>query len=113
LEKIGARIEEVCRFAGAHDAGAGTPLGIAAAVADNLNVSFRVRRFWIFLLAAKEKWFWVTADAGKKTSTAQGQSGGAPWRQFRRALSGPRARGKRCVSLTLHGTAPPARAWFW
>jgi hypothetical protein len=31
---------------GEHDAGAGAPLEIAAAVAGNLNVSFRVRWFW-------------------------------------------------------------------
>jgi len=45
--KMGARMEEVCRFAGEHDAGAGAPLEIAAAVAGNLNVTFRVRRFWV------------------------------------------------------------------
>jgi hypothetical protein len=38
-----AREKEVCRFAGEHAAGAGAPLGIAAAVAGNLNVPFRVR----------------------------------------------------------------------
>ena len=47
MEKMGARIVEVCRFAGEHDAGAGAPLGIAAAVAGNLNVIFRVRQFWV------------------------------------------------------------------
>jgi hypothetical protein len=41
---MGARREEVCRFAGEHAAGAGAPLEIAAAVAGFSRVTFRVQR---------------------------------------------------------------------
>jgi hypothetical protein len=42
--KMGARMEEVCRFAGSHDAGAGAPLEIAASVPDFSRITFRVQR---------------------------------------------------------------------
>jgi hypothetical protein len=42
--KSQARKEEVSRFAGEHDAGAVAPLGIAANVAGESNVSGRVQR---------------------------------------------------------------------
>ena len=54
---------------GVYAAGAGTPLEIAAAVADNLNVTFRVRWFWIFLLAAKE---WMVGNGGSGRENSDG-----------------------------------------
>ncbi len=42
LEKMGARMEEVCRFAGSTTPALPRRLEIVAAVAGNLNIAFRV-----------------------------------------------------------------------
>ena len=84
---------------GKHDAGAGAPLEIAANVAGNLNVFFRVQRFWIFRLQLKEK---VGADA-----TALEPGGSSCGRCAIRARAGT----VRAAGASRHRAARAREVW--